>query len=110
MSNNLEPHCKTPCIECPFRKDALRGFLGGFSVQETIECAKSESEFHCHLTREDGLQPKTCAGRMLFVSNLGKSFRNQELEKIRKFLKESTPEEIKNTILSYREFIQHHTV
>lgn len=100
--------CKVPCNECPFRKNSLPGYLGGFSTQETLQAVTGEDNFDCHLTREDGEERMACAGRMLFASSLGKSFRRKDLEQIRLQLKESTPQEIKDNILSYKEFKKHH--
>ena len=100
-------HCKTPCTECPFLKTSIPGYLGGFSVSETLDVAKSESKFLCHLTRELD-SPQECAGRMLFVSKIGKMFRRAGLEKVRTELKNNTSQETKDKVLSYSEFVKHH--
>lgn len=107
MTINQEKYCKTPCKECPFTKKSLPGYLGGFTIEATLESVFSESSFKCHLTREVK-DKKECAGRMLFVSKLGKVFRDEQLEKIRKAIQNSTSEETKNNILSYAEFKKHH--
>lgn len=110
-------HCKVPCSECPFRKNSLPGYLGGFTAEETIRVAVSESNFDCHLTRidengngipEDSKKRKACAGRMLFATNTAKSFRRPELEQVRLQLKNKTSQKVKDNILSYLEFIKHH--
>lgn len=28
--------CAKPCRECPFRKESLNGWLGGFTIQEKL--------------------------------------------------------------------------
>ena len=79
-------HQKHPCGECPFKCDSIKGWLGSFSVEETLAAARSESDFFCHMTR--GEENKQCAGRLLFASKTCKSFRNQELEAARLELKQ----------------------
>ena len=97
-------HCQNPCKECPFKKNSLRGWLGGVSVADSIEIALSESDFHCHMTRETS-KVKHCAGRMLFASKTAKKFRNQEMEEIRlSILKNNGVDEI----LNVTEFKEHH--
>ncbi len=106
-------HCKVPCGECPFRKNSLPGYLGGFSTTETFQAVTSEDDFDCHLTRDENdegeeVERMSCAGRMLFASNLAKQFRRKDLEAVRLELKNNTPEHIKENILSYQEFKKHH--
>lgn len=79
---------KKPCIECPFRKQSLPGYLGGYTIEETMAVSLSEQSFHCHMTREGNDnhylgEPKECAGRLLFASNVAKSFRDKDLEAMR---------------------------
>ncbi len=50
------PHTKSPCVQCPFRKDTLEGWLGR---QRMTEITKAPS-FVCH--KKTDLQ---CAGHML---------------------------------------------
>ena len=96
---------KKPCSECPFRKESTKGWLGGFSVPETLQAAGSEYSFECHLTRSTVLT-KECAGRLLFASKTCKSFRNKDLEAAREVLEKSNSLE---DILGF-EFSQHHTI
>lgn len=70
---------KKPCIECPFNKNSLKGYLGGFTVNETLEVANSEQSFLCHLTRENNTKSE-CVGRLLYSTKTCKSFRNEILE------------------------------
>lgn len=55
-SMNL-PNCKKPCNNCPFRKDALKGWLGSKRMESILQ----SSSFTCHKTNKE-LQ---CAGHML---------------------------------------------
>lgn len=50
------PHIKSPCAQCPFRKDTLKGWLGRERMTEITE-ARS---FVCH--KKTDMQ---CAGHML---------------------------------------------
>lgn len=79
---------KRPCGQCPFRKDSTKGYLGGFTLEETLEVAKSESPFECHKTRETP-NTKECVGRLLFATKTCKSFRDPELEVLRLHAKET---------------------
>ena len=56
----------TPCSQCPFRKDCLKGWLGASRMQEIL----TQDKFCCHKTtfgkEEDR---KQCAGHMLLRGN-----------------------------------------
>lgn len=94
---------KRPCGQCPFRKDSAKGYLGGFTVEQTLEVAKSEQEFQCHKTRETD-NTKECVGRLLFATKTCKSFKDPELEALRLHAKETNSTE---NILGF-DFKQHH--
>lgn len=97
------PATKRPCGQCPFRKDSAKGYLGGFTVEETLEVAKSEHQFDCHKTRETD-NTKECVGRLLFATKTCKSFKDPELEALRLHAKETNSTE---NILGF-DFKQHH--
>jgi hypothetical protein len=50
------PYQKSPCKDCPFRKDVLRGWLGAERMSGLLE----QSSFVCH--KRTDLQ---CAGHMI---------------------------------------------
>lgn len=50
------PNVKKPCAQCPFRKDSLKGWLGGERMEEIL----NQDSFICH--KKKHLQ---CAGHML---------------------------------------------
>lgn len=52
------PHQKAPCINCPFRKTALKGWLGSKRAEEIA----GNGSFVCH--KKKHLQ---CAGHMLLL-------------------------------------------
>src|SRR5580765_3841917 len=75
---------KKPCKECPFKNDSFKGYLGGFTVEETLQAANSEQSFSCHLTRDKPMNLRTeCSGRLLYSTKTCKSFRNENLENLR---------------------------
>ena len=96
---------KRPCGQCPFRKDSAKGYLGGFSIEETLSVAKSEHPFVCHKTRETP-NTKECSGRLLFATKTCKSFKNPDLEQLRLEAKENNSTE---NILGF-EFKKHHEI
>ena len=54
------PYCKSPCGNCPFRKDTLEGWLGEKRMTEILE----QDSFVCH--KNNKLQ---CAGHMIINGN-----------------------------------------
>ena len=58
------PHVKKPCRDCPFKKDALKGWLGRERITEILE----SDRFVCHKKRH--LQ---CAGHMI-ISGMDNQF------------------------------------
>jgi hypothetical protein len=93
-----------PCGPCPFKKSSIKGNLGGFTIEETLETARSESSFICHKVRDSNNEDE-CAGRLLFSSKTCKSFRNSSLEERRKLLLQYND---LNNILGF-DFKEHHS-
>lgn len=55
---------KSPCAQCPFRKDCLEGWLGR---DRMTEITQSES-FVCHKTTKGAIsERKQCAGHMILM-------------------------------------------
>jgi hypothetical protein len=97
--------CIKPCVECPFKKSSIKGYLGGFTIEETLDTANSEADFLCHVSGRREVK-KQCAGRMLFATKRAKNFRNEKLENIRKQVKDSNPN-FNDDILGF-DFKSHH--
>lgn len=57
----------TPCSDCPWRRDALNGWLGSMSPEEWIRVAHSDSTVECHTSL--GAQ---CAGIAVYRRNVAK--------------------------------------
>ena len=57
MAKSL-PNCKSPCADCPFRKDSKINSLGGNRMTQILQ----QESFACH--KKHHLQ---CAGHMLIM-------------------------------------------
>lgn len=57
----------TPCSDCPWRRDSLRGWLGGGTAEEFLQYAHSNTQYDCHTVR--GAQ---CAGMAVYRRNVCK--------------------------------------
>lgn len=64
---------KTPCSDCPFRRDALPGWLGGNTAEDFVSFARGDEPYPCHTK----IGPQ-CAGLAIFRANICKSPRNPE--------------------------------
>lgn len=62
---------RSPCSDCPFRRDALKGWLGGSTPAEFLDIALGDSTYGCHVKL--GAQ---CAGMAIFRANVCKSPRD----------------------------------
>lgn len=65
---------KKPCSDCPWRRNALPGWLGMMSPQSWVETVHSEERIDCH-TRL-GAQ---CAGAAIYRTNVAKMPRDRTL-------------------------------
>lgn len=103
----MKDDLKKPCVECPFRKNSLPGWLGGYTADETYHSITSaEEDFACHLTRNKRLKDMSrCKGSMLFLKKSGKmpKYNTQLAADLRAMGKPDTSE-----ILSNFEFFKHH--
>jgi hypothetical protein len=82
---------KQPCNQCPFRKVAPPGWLGGMAPQAFLELAQSEWKMPCHkaMQREgmsyaESVEPLAkelaqCAGRAIFWRNQIKTPRTPDI-------------------------------
>lgn len=98
--------CKKPCVECPFRIDSAKGYLGGFSIEDTMLTALSDGDFKCHLTRETDNE-KHCAGRLLFAKKSAKSFRDRDMDNLKNEIAALNPN-YRDEVLAAWEFKKHH--
>ena len=62
---------KQPCSDCPWARTALRGWLGGFHVDDWIATAHGDAIIECH-----ALKGAQCAGAAIYRANVCKSPRD----------------------------------
>ncbi len=84
-----------PCGDCPWRKDALAGWLGSRTADEWLRSAHGEDAMYCH-TR---LGPQ-CAGAAIYRANVCKKPRDPEALKL--------PADREKVFTTPREFKDHH--
>jgi hypothetical protein len=88
-----------PCRECPWRRAALRGWLGDMGIETFLDHAHSESVLDCHLG--DGSQQ--CVGAAIYRANVGKRTRYPNLILM-------MPADREKIFTSPMEFTAHHTL
>lgn len=109
---------KKMCGECPFKKDSPKGWLGGETVEDTLNAQQFEQLFSCHKHRKDdteendklikeGKQP-ICKGFLLSAKLSAKMFGQAELKRLTNEM-EITEQERENTLKRW-EFREHHTL
>ena len=56
------PYVSSPCKDCPFKKDTLRGWLGKERMEEIL----AQDSFVCHKTTAKEMKDRRqCAGHMI---------------------------------------------
>lgn len=81
---------KEPCNECPWRREAARGYLGPYDPRKWVRIALSEDPIACHKTIKvtnplegigswDHPQIRQCRGAAIFRENICKSPKNPEV-------------------------------
>jgi hypothetical protein len=56
---------KTPCSDCPWRRDSVPGWLGGHEPQEFVRLGHNDQTYHCHV-----ITNQQCAGLAIFRANV----------------------------------------
>lgn len=87
---------KQPCSDCPYRRDAIPGWLGGSTPEEYALLAHGEAMIMCHTKR--GPQ---CAGAAIYRANVCKNPRTPDHLRL--------PEDTVKVFSSMREFIDYHS-
>lgn len=101
---------KKPCVDCPFKKTSLAGYLGGrWEAIELHRFVMSEGDFACHNTikgdQEIHDKLEHCVGSILYMNkNAKRCSHNTE----RKAIQESLKGESTSDILNLVEFCEHH--
>lgn len=65
----VEAECQhtEPCSDCPWRRDALKGWLGGHTADEFVDIARSDFPYPCHT-----ITNQQCAGMAIYRRNICK--------------------------------------
>lgn len=87
-----------PCHDCPWRRKALPGWLGGHSISEWLAFAHGETKIDCHTVKGDP-QPQ-CVGAAIYRANVLKLPRSGEIIRAK-----ADPESVFGTP---SEFAEHH--
>lgn len=102
----MKYNLKSPCDECPFRKDSLPGWLGGNTALQTFRHVTNEGDFACHKTRhKKSILMSRCFGSLLFLRKIGKLPKYDV--KLSEAISVLNIKHIGN-ILSLHEFFKHH--
>lgn len=86
---------RTPCHDCPWRRVALPGWLGGVSAAEWVARAHGESLVPCHT-----LNGAQCAGLAIYRANVVKSPRDPSILRL--------PADRREVFSNPFEFVEHH--
>lgn len=84
---------KQPCNDCPFRQNALAGWLGAGSPESFVECIVREEPLPCHQSIDytdpnwkkkwmAGEIGNTCAGALIMTANMCKLPRDRNFPRI----------------------------
>lgn len=71
----------TPCSDCPFRRDSIPGWLGGYTVEQYVQIATYAEGVDCHTRRKPddmGGDFHQCAGMAIYHANVLKSPRDPQ--------------------------------
>lgn len=90
---------KQPCMECPWRRVALRGWLGNLTIEVFLSHAHSESVMDCHT----GTGEHQCAGAAIYRANVCKRTRHPDMVM-------ELPVNHEKVFSSPAEFTNHHTI
>ena len=102
----MKDKLKSPCNECPFRKNSLPGYLGGvWTAKELHQTVMGEAPFPCHQTMEHREEDYShCVGSIMYMNKNAKRCQNIQLSRLQAKFKD----EDHSNILSLVEFVEHH--
>ena len=89
----------SPCGDCPWRRDSIKGWLGDMTAQEWLQMAHGEGKADCHATMQANDEPWQCAGLAIYRANVCKSVRDPEAMRL-------PADRVK--VFSFGEFVKHH--
>jgi hypothetical protein len=65
---------KKPCIDCPFSRESIHGWLGDSSIDEWLQSVHGEARLNCHT-----ISNQQCAGAAIYRGNMCKLPRDRNL-------------------------------
>ena len=90
---------KSPCSDCPWRRDSIPGWLGEMNVDEWLRLAHGEGKADCHTMKQSDSKGWACAGLAIYRANVAKSVHDQTALRL--------PPDREN-VFSFGEFKKHH--
>ncbi len=106
--------CKTPCTDCPFRKNSLPGWLSDYTPRELHNIIMAEKPFPCHMTHPNNIvtyedagseEYPLCAGALQYMKKAAKLPLNPELRALVSGIDRTQLD----NILTVPEFFEHHS-
>ena len=108
----MKTDLKQPCVECPFRKKHLPGWLGPWTTPgEIVRHIHGDGLFPCHRTIKDKnpeAEMQVCAGASIHMNRAIKRSRNADHARHQAKLKDAPPEVVDSVFNWPQEFIDHH--
>jgi len=103
---------KTPCDDCPFRRDSLPGWVGDSTPEDFIQTTMADVPMPCHKTLDyndsdwkrdwdTGAAGLLCAGALTFFANTCKLSRDRNRPRL--------PKDPVNIFSNSVEFMEYHT-
>jgi hypothetical protein len=98
-ATEVDKQITKPCEDCPFRRNAIPGWLAGQSPADYCSMAHSETLIECHCHVKDGKHIQ-CAGAAIYRAN---TFKRVALPCI------TLPADRKSVFATPVEFLEHHS-
>ncbi len=83
----------TPCSDCPWRRDSIPGWLGGYTPEEFVRLGHNDQTYNCHV-----ITNQQCAGLAIYRANVVKRADPPNLRLPADTVK----------VFSFGEFLMHH--
>ena len=90
---------KSPCSDCPWRRDSVKGWLGDMTADEWLQLAHGEGSADCHATKSADGEAWNCAGLAIYRANVCKAPRDPNAMRL-------PADRVK--VFSFNEFKKHH--
>lgn len=90
---------KSPCSDCPFRRDSIPGWLGELTVDDWVRLAHGEGKADCHTQVRGNGEGWACAGLAIYRANVAKSVHDPNALRL-------PPDRV--NVFSFGEFKKHH--